>query len=78
MLCLPFFIIMGQVDSRFIELPNEGGSVYVIKDGKYVPANIIDMTGIWSPTINDEEIVLAIDEDMTPFQLTGTNTEVNI
>ena len=56
----------------------DGNSVYVIKNGGYVAANLVDMTETWSPSISSEDIVLAVDEDMTPYQLTGTNAEVNV
>ena len=40
--------------------------------------NIVDMSEDWSPSIdNPEDIVLAVDDDMNAYQLTGTNTEVN-
>ena len=55
-----------------------GESVYVLKNGAYTPINVVDMSETWSPSINGEDIVLAVDTDMTPYQLTGTNTEVNV
>ena len=60
-----------------LRLP-DGDSVYLIKNGGYVAANLVDMTETWSPSISSEDIVLAVDEDMTPYQLTGTNAEVNV
>ena len=70
---------MAKIDSRLIALPNDGGAVYVIQNGAYTQANLVDMSGAWSPSIgSSEDIVLAVDEDMTPYQLTGTNSEVNV
>ena len=57
-------------------LPSDG-KVYVIKDGEYVEAQVVDMTSSWQPSIESDEIVLAVDEDMTAYQLTGVNVEVN-
>ena len=57
------------------ELPSEG--VYVIKDGAYVPATVVDMTAEWQPSIDTEEVVVAVDKDMQAYQLTGINVEVN-
>lgn len=67
---------MQKIDSRFLALPSDG-NVYVIKDGDYAEAAVVDMTASWSPSIESEEIVLAVDEDMTPYQLTGVNVVVN-
>ena len=54
-----------------------GDSVYVLKNGEYVAAQLVDMTEQWQPTIDDTaDIVLAVDEDMTAYQLTGTNVTV--
>lgn len=70
---------MAKIDSRLIALPNDGEAVYVIQNGAYIPVNIIDMSDNWSPSIdNSNDIVLTIDEDMIPYQLTGTNSEVNV
>ncbi len=60
-----------------LQIPS-GEGTYVLKNGAYTPANVVDMTETWQPSIQDEEIVLAVDEDMTPYQLTGNNTEVNV
>ena len=58
------------------ELPSEG--TYIIKDGQYHSLSAIDMTQDWKPDIdNTEDIVIAVDEDMTAYQLTGINAEVN-
>ena len=58
------------------ELPT--GGVYVIKDGEYVKASTVDMGQYWKPDIDDtNEIVIAVDETMTAYQLTGINVEVN-
>ena len=53
-------------------------SVYVLRNGTYTPANVVDMSETWQPSISGEDIVLAVDEDMTPYQLSGSNTEVNV
>ena len=53
-------------------------SVYVLRNGAYTPANVVDMSETWQPSISGEDIVLAVDEDMTPYQLSGSNTEVNV
>ena len=61
------------------DLPNdEDGTVYVVQDGSWVSATLVEQPSEWSPQIDDtEEIVLAVDEDMMPYQLYGNNTEVN-
>ena len=60
-------------------MPGNDNKVYVLKNGAYVEARLVEQPSEWSPEIDDtEEIVLTIDEDMTPYQLTGTNAEVNI
>ena len=51
-------------------------SVYVVKGGDYVPALLVEKPSEWTPTIDDADIVITVDEDMTAYQLTGTNTEV--
>ena len=53
-----------------------GSSVYVVKGGSYVPALLVEKPSEWTPTIDDADIVIIVDEDMTAYQLTGTNTEV--
>ena len=55
-----------------------GNSVYVLQNGAYTPANVVSMTEVWRPSISGEDIVLAVDEDMIPYQLSGSNTEVNV
>ncbi len=55
-----------------------GNSVYVVKGGDYVPALLVEKPSEWTPTINDADIVLTVDEDMTAYQLTGDNVEVNV
>ena len=57
-------------------LPSDG-KVYVIKDGDYVEAQVVNMTSEWQPSIENDEIVMAVDEDMTAYQLAGVNVEVN-
>ena len=58
--------------------PNDDDIVYVLRNNEYTPANVVDMSETWQPSINGEDIVLAVDEDMTPYQLSGSNTEVNV
>ena len=53
-------------------------NVYVLRNGAYTPANVVDMSETWQPSINAEDIVLAVDVDMTPYQLSGSYTEVNV
>ena len=59
-----------------LRVPSEN-SVYVVKGGDYVPALLVEKPSEWTPTIDDADIVITVDEDMTAYQLTGTNTEVN-
>ena len=68
--------LQNDIDCKFIALPSDG-KVYVIKDGEYAEATILDMTASWQPRIDSNEIVLAVDEDMTAYQLTGVNVVVN-
>ena len=61
-----------------IDVPASDGNVYVMKNGAWVQATLVEQPSEWSPQIDDtEEIVLAVDEDMMPYQLYGNNTEVN-
>ena len=53
-------------------------NVYVLRNGTYTAANMVDMSQTWQPSISGEDIVLTVDEDMTPYQLSGSNTEVNV
>ena len=75
---------IGNGSTNWNELPYSGqafptgNSVYVLQNGAYTPANVVDMSQTWQPSISGEDIVLAVDEDMTPYQLTGTNAEVNV
>ena len=75
---------IGNGSTNWNELPYSGqafptgSSVYVLQNGAYTPANVVDMSQTWQPSISGEDIVLAVDEDMTPYQLTGTNAEVNV
>lgn len=59
------------------ELPDDGETVYVVQSGEYVEATAVDMSASWSPDIDNADIVLAVDEDMAAYQLTGINVEVN-
>ena len=75
---------IGNGSTNWNGLPYSGqsfptdSSVYVLKNGTYTAANVVDMSETWQPSIDGEDIVLAVDEDMIPYQLTGTNTEVNV
>lgn len=61
-----------------IELPASDNNVYVMKNGAWVQATLVEQPSEWSPEIDDvSEIVLTVDEDMTVYQLTGNNVEVN-
>ena len=55
-----------------------GDSVYVVKGGSYVPALLVEKPSEWTPTIDDADIVITVDEDMKPYQLAGNNVAVNI
>lgn len=60
-----------------ITLPSDG-YVYVVKNGAFVKSSVVDMIQYWQPAIIDNgDILLTVDEDMTPYQLTGMNVEVN-
>ena len=52
--------------------------MYVVQNGAFAAANVVSMSETWQPSISSEDIVLAVDEDMTPYQLTGSNTTVNV
>ena len=69
---------MAKIDTRFIALPSAGNTVYVVQNGAFAAANVVSMSETWQPSISSEDIVLAVDEDMTPYQLTGSNTTVNV
>ena len=61
-----------------IDVPASDGNVYVMKNGSWVQATIVEQPSEWSPDIDDTaEIVLTVDNDMSVFQLTGNNVEVN-
>jgi hypothetical protein len=80
-------IKVGDGVTLWNDLPYAGGSfswpehddnVYVIKNGAFVQARLVQQPNEWNPVIDDAlEVVLTIDNDMTPFQLTGRNLEVN-
>ena len=58
--------------------PSSDNNVYVMKNGAWVQATLVEQPSEWSPEIDDvSEIVLTVDEDMTVYQLTGNNVEVN-
>lgn len=80
-------IKVGDGSHYWNDLPYSGGSIefpasddcaYVVKNGAFVNAIIVDKPSEWNPTIDDTEIFLTLDDDMQPYQLTGTNTEVNL
>ena len=57
--------------------PSSDNNVYVIKNASFVQAVLVDKPSSWNPSIDDvDTIYLTLDDDMTPFQLTGINTEV--
>ncbi len=59
-------------------LPDNDDKAYVMKNGAWVAATVVEQPAEWSPAVDDvDDIVLTLDEDMTPYQLTGSNTEVN-
>ena len=66
-----------SLDYSGLRVPSES-NVYVVKGGEYVPALMVEKPSEWTPTINDTDIVLTVDEDMTAYQLTGDNVEVNV
>ena len=60
------------------DFPESDGNVYVAQNGAWVQAVLVEQPSEWSPEIDDtQEIVLTVDEDMTVYQLTGNNVEVN-
>ena len=64
----------GGETSSSLELPASDNNVYVMKNGQWVQATLVEQPSEWSPAIDEtENIVLTMDEDMTPYQLTGTN-----
>lgn len=69
---------MSVVHNKFLALPPNDNNVYVIQNGSFVPVALVRNPDEWIPTIDDvNTIYLAIDEAMTPLQLTGLNSEVN-
>lgn len=62
-----------------IEWPDSDNKIYVVQNGGFIPAILVDKPSSWSPSIdNSDPIFLTLDNDMTPFQFNGTNTEVNL
>ena len=61
-----------------LDLPDSDDNVYVIKNGAFVNAVLVDKPSEWNPSIDESEIFLTIDEDMIPYQLNGSNVEVNL
>ena len=61
-----------------MEFPDNDDNVYVIKNGAFVQARLVEQPSEWNPDIDaDNDIVLTLDEDMNPYQLSGYNTVVN-
>ena len=80
-------IKVGNGTSYYNDLPYAGGgmdvpesdnNVYVMKNGSWVQATIVEQPSEWEPDIDDtQEIVLVVDNDMNVYQLTGNNVVVN-
>ena len=65
---------VGGEASSSLEPPAIDNNVYVMKNGQWVQATLVEQPSEWAPAINaTENIVLTVDEDMTPYQLTGDN-----
>lgn len=61
-----------------MDVPVSDGNVYVMKNGSWVQATLVEQPSEWSPEIDGvNEIVLTMDEDMNVYQLTGRNVVVN-
>lgn len=61
-----------------MDWPDSDDNVYVIKNGAFVQARLVEQPYEWNPDIDaDNDIVLTLDEDMNPYQLSGYNTAVN-
>ena len=57
-----------------MQSPPSDGSVYVMRNGAWEAVRLVTQPDEWSPEIDDtEEIVLTLDSDMVPYQLTGRN-----
>jgi len=57
-----------------LSAPESDDNVYVMKNGQWVQATLVEQPSEWYPEIDDtQEIVLTFDNDMTPYQLTGRN-----
>ena len=62
-----------------VEAPASDNNVYVMKNGQWIQATLVEQPSEWEPAIDDtDEIVLTVDQDMIPYQLTGNNVEVNV
>ena len=74
---------VGDGVHKYNELPYAGGdvqsppsdnNVYVMRNGAWEGVRLVTQPVEWSPEIDDvEEIVLTLDSDMVPYQLTGRN-----
>ena len=61
-----------------MDWPESNDKVYVIKNGAFVEATVVAQPSEWDPEIDyTANIVLTVDQDMTPYQFTGNNVEVN-
>ena len=61
-----------------MDWPENDDKVYVIKNGAFVEATVVAQPSEWDPEIDyTANIVLTVDADMTPYQFTGNNVEVN-
>ena len=59
-----------------VNFPASDNKVYVVKNGAWVEATVVEQPSEWAPAIDpQEDIVLTLDDDMQPYQLTGTNLE---
>ena len=57
-----------------VQSPPSDGNVYVMRNGEWESVRLVAQPAEWSPAIDDiEEIVLTLDSDMVPYQLTGRN-----
>ena len=75
---LSTFIQENSESGNGISWPESDNKVYVVKNGAFVEATIVAQPSEWAADIDDtQDIVLTVDQDMIPYQLTGNNVEVN-
>ena len=68
--------VAGNSGGGGVNFPASDNKVYVVKNGAWVEATIVEQPSEWAPQIDSQEdIVLTLDDDMSPYQLTGTNIE---